>query len=107
MYITSVMFVQRFEPRGRRFTNFHYYYYYCYQCYFLLIRSNVIDDFQPEQQVWLQTLRQFRTRISFGQNPPGDTQIEIWLDLFNAELSPKRYWRGPGSQEVGEEGDYT
>ena len=30
-----------------------------------------------------------------------------WLNLFNAELSPKRYWWGPRSQEVGEEGDYT
>ena len=30
-----------------------------------------------------------------------------WLDLFSAELSPKRYWRGPRSQEVGEEGDCT
>ena len=27
-------------------------------------------------------------------------------NLFNAELSPKRYWRGPRSQEVGEEGNY-
>ena len=27
--------------------------------------------------------------------------------MFNAELSPKKYWRGPKSQEVGEEGDYT
>ena len=24
MYIMCVMFIQRFEPRGRRFTNFHY-----------------------------------------------------------------------------------
>ena len=41
MYIMSVMFVQHFEPRGSRFTNFHnddddahyhhhYYYYYYY-----------------------------------------------------------------------------
>ena len=29
-----------------------------------------------------------------------------WLHWFNAELSPKRYWRGPKSQEVGEEGGY-
>ena len=29
------------------------------------------------------------------------------LHLFNDELSPKRYWRGPRSQEVGEEGDCT
>ena len=28
--------------------------------------------------------------------------IAGWLDLFNAELSPKRYWRGPKSQETGE-----
>ena len=27
--------------------------------------------------------------------------------VFNAELSPKRYWRGPRSQEVGEEGDFS
>ena len=27
MYIMYVMFDQRFETRGRRFTNFHYYYY--------------------------------------------------------------------------------
>ena len=24
-----------------------------------------------------------------------------WLNLLNAELSPRRYWRGPGSQEFG------
>ena len=24
-----------------------------------------------------------------------------WLNWFNVELSPKRYWRGPKSQEVG------
>ena len=29
-----------------------------------------------------------------------------WLKWFNAELSPKSYWRGPRSQEVGEEGVY-
>ena len=29
------------------------------------------------------------------------------VTYFNAELSPKRYWPGPRSQEVGEEGDYT
>ena len=27
-----------------------------------------------------------------------------WLTPVNAELSPKRYWRGPRSQEAGEEG---
>ena len=30
-----------------------------------------------------------------------------WLNLFKAKLPSKRYWRGPRSQEVGEEGDYT
>ena len=30
-----------------------------------------------------------------------------WLDLFNAELSPKRQWRELRSQEVGEEGKST
>ena len=30
-----------------------------------------------------------------------------WLNWFNAELSPKKYWWGPRSQEVGEEGGYT
>ena len=29
------------------------------------------------------------------------------LDSLNAELSPKRNWRGPRSQEAGKEGDYT
>ena len=30
-----------------------------------------------------------------------------WLNLSDAGLSPTRYWRGPRSQEVGEEGEYT
>ena len=30
--------------------------------------------------------------------------VSVWLTLFNAELSPKRYWRGPRSQEVGGRG---
>ena len=30
----------------------------------------------------------------------------VWLNLFNAELVPKRYWRGSRSEDVGEEGDY-
>ena len=30
-----------------------------------------------------------------------------WLNLFSGELSLKRYWWGPRSQEVGEEGDYA
>ena len=28
------------------------------------------------------------------------------LNMFSAEVSPKRYWRGPRSQEMGEKGDY-
>ena len=34
----------------------------------------------------------------------GATPLVGWLNVFNAELSPKRLWRGPGSQEVGGEG---
>ena len=29
----------------------------------------------------------------------------LFFNLFNAELSPKRYWQGPRSHNVGEEGD--
>ena len=35
------------------------------------------------------------------------TWLVGWLNSFNTELSPKRYWRGPRSREVGEEGDFT
>ena len=31
----------------------------------------------------------------------------VGFNLLNAELSPKKYCRGPRSQEVGDEGDYT
>ena len=31
----------------------------------------------------------------------------VWLKWFNTESSPKRYWQGHRSQEMGEEGDYT
>ena len=34
---------------------------------------------------------------------PGDL-VRVKL---NSDSSPKRYWRGPRSQEVWEEGDYT
>ena len=34
---------------------------------------------------------------------PADTTLIGWLNLFNAEPSSKRYWRGPRSQ-VGERG---
>ena len=30
-----------------------------------------------------------------------------WLNLFNTELSLKRYWQRTISKEVGEEGDYA
>ena len=30
-----------------------------------------------------------------------------WLNLFNAELRPKKYWRGLRSHELGEERDCT
>ena len=30
----------------------------------------------------------------------------FWLNLFNAELSLKRHWRGPRSQEVGQGRQY-
>ena len=29
------------------------------------------------------------------------------LNMVSADLCPERYWRGPRSQEPGEEGDYT
>ena len=45
--------------------------------------------------------RKLKTPTSFG------LQLVGWLNLFNAELSLKRYWRAPRSQELGEEGDYT
>ena len=49
------------------------------------------------------------TRGYAGAQFPGDSE-RIWLvgrlNCFNAELSPKRYWRGPRSREMGEEGDY-
>ena len=35
------------------------------------------------------------------------TEIGFWLNVFNAELSQKRYWWRLRSQEVGEEGDCT
>ena len=31
----------------------------------------------------------------------------VWLNWFDAELSPKKYWRGPKSQEMRVQGDYT
>ena len=31
----------------------------------------------------------------------------VFFFLSTAELPPKRYWRGPKSQDLGEEGDYN
>ena len=31
----------------------------------------------------------------------------VWLNVFNAELSPMRYRCGPRSHKMGKEGDYT
>ena len=39
-----------------------------------------------------------------GQKMASDSG-SVWLSSFNAELSPKRYWRGPNSQKLGEEGE--
>ena len=30
-----------------------------------------------------------------------------WINWIEAKLSPKRYWQGPRSQEVGEEREYA
>ena len=32
---------------------------------------------------------------------------DLWLNMFNTHLILERYWQGPKSQEVGEEGDCT
>ena len=40
-------------------------------------------------------------------NNPYTRELVGWMNVFNAEFSSKRYWRGPMSQEVGEEGDST
>ena len=48
------------------------------------------------------------TIITGGRSHRSRTAVKPgWLNGFNTELSPKRYWRGPRSQEVGEEEDYT
>ena len=33
--------------------------------------------------------------------------LMVKLNMLNADLSPKRYWWGPRSHEVGEDGDYA
>ena len=48
-----------------------------------------------------------RTGFEVGDEVLVTRWFGFWLNMFNAELSPKRYWWGPKSQEVGEEGGYT
>ena len=47
-----------------------------------------------------------RGQIIQDSGRQGHHQAEAWLNWINAELSPKRYWRGSKFQ-VGEEGDCT
>ena len=51
------------------------------------------------------TLSEVQT--SLGISVVSHTTKGVWLNCFNAELFRKRYWRGPRSQEVEEEGDCT
>ena len=55
-YSMCVMFVRRFEPRGRRFTNFHYYYY----------------NKEPPK-----TVRTLRLKINKRQNPTAGRIITL------------------------------
>ena len=44
--------------------------------------------------------------LSSNALPDSGSEIDCgvgWLNVFDAELSPKRFWRGKRSQEVGEE----
>ena len=57
-----------------------------------LITYQTLLGFSPDQ-IWSYSNQ---TKVSL-----------VWLTLFNAKLSLKRYWWGLMSQEVGGEGDYT
>ena len=57
--------------------------------------------FEPCYKMW------YRENPSFSFSSSSTAGWFGWLNLLNAELSPKRYWMGPTSQEVEEEGDYT
>ena len=43
----------------------------------------------------------------FGDKKREKRNRKVWLNLFNTELSPKRYWRGLRSQKAVENGDCT
>ena len=60
MNIMRAMFVQRFEPRGRRFTNFHYYYYYVH-CFTVCCQKERCCNSLP-----LCTTLQFSVKLSAG-----------------------------------------
>ena len=63
MYIMCVMLVQRFEPQGRRFTNFHYYYYYYYR------QAGRQSGRQSGRQTDRQTDRQADRQTDRGRGP--------------------------------------
>ena len=47
-----------------------------------------------------------KTKQKNKKKPHGSFQSGlVWLRFFNPELSLKKYWRGPRSQGVGEEGE--
>ena len=85
MYFVCVMFVQRFEPRGRRSTNFHYYcYYYYYQ-----------------ECGWV-SVRPWRWPASCANNfmlPFHETLCFVCLFVFVHSISVWQGWQG------GETGD--
>ena len=60
----------------------------------------------------LEAEKYIATRLLLCTHTPRPTSwlkrfVLSFVGLFNAELSPERCWRGPRSQEVGEEGDCT
>ena len=56
---------------------------------------------------WSQLVPNVSTDIRGDEALPHHHYLLVWLSLFNADLSLKRYWLGPKSQEVGEVGGYT
>ena len=48
-----------------------------------------------------------RTITTHGPLTQDNHAFAVWLNLFDAKLSPKRYWRRLNSQDVGEEGGCT
>ena len=55
---------------------------------------------QPTTTRWMNGVCEFSC-----DQPP--VPFVVWLNLFNAELSPERYRRGQRSHELGEEGDWV